>query len=114
MGRFDWSWDASNPPKLLEYNADTPSMILESSVIQGDWQKQKLPRDGQSNYLEDALDRSMVRIKEVCQGNPIGTEFWNQKSAKVGFIVVDHDDESAAQMLFLQGIYNRTTFIGRG
>ena len=33
LGRFDWSWDGKNPPKLLEYNADTPSMILESSEI---------------------------------------------------------------------------------
>ena len=39
MGRFDWSWDGVNPPKLLEYNADTPSLLLESSAISRDWLK---------------------------------------------------------------------------
>ena len=33
FGRFDWSWDGINPPKMLEYNADTPSLLLESSEV---------------------------------------------------------------------------------
>lgn len=37
LGRFDWSWDGKNPPKLLEYNADTPSLLLESSAVSNDW-----------------------------------------------------------------------------
>ena len=32
LGRFDFSWDGINPPKMLEYNADTPSLLLESST----------------------------------------------------------------------------------
>lgn len=31
MGRFDFAWDGKNPPKMLEYNADTPSLLLEST-----------------------------------------------------------------------------------
>ena len=39
-GRFDISWGgaASNqPPKLLEYNADTPTSLVEAAVIQWQW-----------------------------------------------------------------------------
>jgi glutathionylspermidine synthase len=39
-GRFDLSWagaQSGNAPKLLEYNADTPTSLLEASVIQWHW-----------------------------------------------------------------------------
>jgi len=37
QGRFDLAFDGKNPPKLIEYNADTPSLQLESSVLSDDW-----------------------------------------------------------------------------
>ena len=39
-GRFDLSWagaQSGQPPKLLEYNADTPTSLLEAAVIQWNW-----------------------------------------------------------------------------
>jgi glutathionylspermidine synthase len=38
-GRFDFAYDGRNPPKLLEYNADTPTSLLEAAVIQWFWFK---------------------------------------------------------------------------
>jgi glutathionylspermidine synthase len=38
-GRFDLSFDGFGPPKLLEYNADTPTALLEAAVIQWFWSK---------------------------------------------------------------------------
>jgi glutathionylspermidine synthase len=38
-GRFDLACDGVNPPKLLEYNADTPTALLEAAVIQWFWFK---------------------------------------------------------------------------
>jgi glutathionylspermidine synthase len=38
-GRFDLAYDGHNPPKLLEYNADTPTSLLEAAVIQWFWFK---------------------------------------------------------------------------
>lgn len=35
-GRFDLAFDGTNI-KLLEYNADTPTSLLEASVVQWDW-----------------------------------------------------------------------------
>jgi glutathionylspermidine synthase len=31
MGRFDLAWDGKGHPKMLEYNADTPSVLVESA-----------------------------------------------------------------------------------
>src|SRR6266850_5439392 len=39
-GRFDLAYDGANPPKLLEYNADTPTSLLEAAVIQWYWFKE--------------------------------------------------------------------------
>ena len=36
-GRFDLSWDGSGQPKMLEFNADTPTSLVESAVIQWFW-----------------------------------------------------------------------------
>ena len=36
-GRFDFMYDGSGPPKLLEYNADTPTSLLEAAVVQWYW-----------------------------------------------------------------------------
>jgi len=33
QGRFDFSWNGIDPPKMLEYNGDTPSLLMESSVL---------------------------------------------------------------------------------
>jgi glutathionylspermidine synthase len=41
-GRFDVAWggaESHQPPKLLEYNADTPTSLLEAAVIQWNWLK---------------------------------------------------------------------------
>ena len=37
QGRFDLVFDGKNEPKMLEYNADTPSLIIESGDLQLDW-----------------------------------------------------------------------------
>ncbi|SEG24531.1 Glutathionylspermidine synthase [Bryocella elongata] len=36
-GRFDVLYNGSAPPKLLEYNADTPTSLLEAAVVQWYW-----------------------------------------------------------------------------
>jgi glutathionylspermidine synthase len=54
-GRFDFSWDGEGEPKLLEYNADTPTALLEASVIQWHWLEDvKKDSGGPSPLLADA------------------------------------------------------------
>src|SRR5438552_1289796 len=37
FGRFSLAWDGKGQPKLLEYNADTPTALIEASVAQWFW-----------------------------------------------------------------------------
>lgn len=41
-GRMDFAWNGTGAPKLLEYNADTPTSLLEASIIQWDWMNARL------------------------------------------------------------------------
>jgi glutathionylspermidine synthase len=54
-GRFDLAWDGSGTPKLLEYNADTPTSLLEAAVIQWQWLEEVAPDSDQLNSLHEAL-----------------------------------------------------------
>lgn len=54
-GRMDLRWDGAGPPKLLEYNADTPTSLFESSVVQWEWLRCAYPDADQFNCLHEAL-----------------------------------------------------------
>lgn len=54
-GRFDLAFDGHSPPKLLEYNADTPTSLLESAVIQWTWKQDVYPDTDQFNSIHERL-----------------------------------------------------------
>jgi glutathionylspermidine synthase len=54
-GRFDLSYDGVNPPKLLEYNANTPTSLLEASVVQWRWRQETMPSTDQFNSIHEKL-----------------------------------------------------------
>jgi glutathionylspermidine synthase len=58
-GRFDILWTGDRPgqasPKLLEYNADTPTSLLEAAVIQWYWLNDIYPNADQFNSLHERL-----------------------------------------------------------
>jgi len=54
-GRFDFAYDGIHPPKLLEYNADTPTSLLEAAVVQWYWLEDKFPRCNQFNSIHERL-----------------------------------------------------------
>jgi glutathionylspermidine synthase len=54
-GRFDLAYDGTSPPKMLEYNADTPTSLLEVSVIQWDWLQTVHPGADQFNSIHEKL-----------------------------------------------------------
>ncbi len=55
FGRFDLMYDGQSPPKLLEYNADTPTALMEASVAQWHWLNDVYPHADQFNGLHEAL-----------------------------------------------------------
>ena len=54
-GRFDLAYDGAGPPKLLEYNADTPTSLLEAAVVQWNWLQDVFPRADQFNSLHERI-----------------------------------------------------------
>jgi glutathionylspermidine synthase len=57
-GRFDLMWNGHGEPKLLEYNADTPTGLLEAAVVQWQWLEQRFPHRDQFNSLHESLVES--------------------------------------------------------
>jgi glutathionylspermidine synthase len=54
-GRFDLMYDGCHPPKLLEYNADTPTSLLEAAVVQWYWLEETHPAGDQFNSIHERL-----------------------------------------------------------
>jgi glutathionylspermidine synthase len=54
-GRFDLRFDGNGPPKLLEYNADTPTALFEAAVVQWDWLQAMWPERDQFNSIHERL-----------------------------------------------------------
>lgn len=64
-GRMDLSWDGVSPPKLLEYNADTPTSLFEAAVVQWYWLEACYPEADQFNSIHEKL---IERWKQVGGG----------------------------------------------
>jgi glutathionylspermidine synthase len=61
-GRFDLWYDGSGPPKLLEYNADTPTALLEAAGPQWFWLEDLHPGCDQWNSLHERLVAAWGRL----------------------------------------------------
>ena len=54
-GRFDLAYDGTTPPKMLEYNADTPTALVEAAVAQWFWLEECRPAADQFNSIHERL-----------------------------------------------------------
>jgi glutathionylspermidine synthase len=54
-GRFDLAFDGQSPPKLLEYNADTPTALVEAAVAQWYWLQDFNSHLDQFNSIHEKL-----------------------------------------------------------
>jgi len=68
-GRFDLCYDAINAPKLLEYNADTPTSLLEAAVAQWHW----LGDSGHPDQFNSLHEKLIARWRQIGAGLPDGT-----------------------------------------
>jgi glutathionylspermidine synthase len=66
-GRFDLAFDGVDAPKLLEYNADTPTALVEAAVAQWVWLKDVDERGDQFNSIHEHL---IDAWKEVLRRDP--------------------------------------------
>ena len=71
FGRFDLSWSGVGAPKMLEYNADTPTSLLEASVAQWYWlQEAVLPNMPMADQFNSLHEKLIERWKEIVPGLP--------------------------------------------
>ncbi len=54
-GRLDLAYDGFGPPKLLDYRADTPTRLVEASIVQWYWLEATRPNQDQWNSLHERL-----------------------------------------------------------
>jgi glutathionylspermidine synthase len=69
-GRFDFAYDGRSEPKLLEYNADTPTALLEAAVIQWFWFQDQYPRLDQFNSIHERLIEAWRTFGQFMAANP--------------------------------------------
>lgn len=70
-GRFDFRYDGRRMPKLLEYNADTPTSLLEASIVQWYWLQDTHPGDDQWNSLHERLVERWGEIRDRLPGGEL-------------------------------------------
>jgi glutathionylspermidine synthase len=87
-GRFDLVYDGFGPPKLLEYNADTPTALLEASVIQWFWLQDVFPDADQFNSIHE-------KLIDFWQGRP------DLRSTPAYFACVDGNAEDLGNVEYL-------------
>ena len=63
-GRFDLAWDGTGEPRMLEYNADTPTALLEASVVQWYWLQDVAPAADQFNSIHEKLIARWRQMRE--------------------------------------------------
>ena len=70
-GRFDLAYDGIGPPKMLEYNADTPTSLVEASLAQWFWLQDVFPSKDQFNSLHERLIEQWKALKPYVQGDRV-------------------------------------------
>ena len=70
-GRFDFAYDGESAPKLLEYNADTPTSLVESAVAQWYWLEERFPGRDQFNSLHERLVAAWKRAQDFLPVGPL-------------------------------------------
>ena len=82
-GRFDLVWDGESPPKLLEYNADTPAALVECAVTQWNWLEAVKPHRDQWNMVHERMVQAWQRhlspgdVVHLVAGADEPLEDWN-------------------------------------
>ena len=72
LGRMDLAFDdASGAIKLLEYNADTPTLAIETAVAQWMWLQDTHPAADQFNSLHEKILGRWKELAALMEGKPM-------------------------------------------
>jgi glutathionylspermidine synthase len=81
-GRFDLRYDGTGPAKLLEYNADTPTSLVEAASPQWFWMEDRFPGADQWNSLHERLIDAW-RKHTLDNGGGTGSTLWIEPAWKM-------------------------------
>jgi glutathionylspermidine synthase len=116
FGRFDLAWQPDGPAKLLEYNADTPTSLIESSVVQWFWMKDMFgdTRD-QFNSIHERLIAQWSKLRtdqwRLPKGAPLHMASLRDNGDGV-LLTEDYDNVSyMAEVVTAAGFTPKQTFI---
>ncbi|WP_046507774.1 glutathionylspermidine synthase family protein [Streptomyces odonnellii] len=70
-GRFDLRYDGRGPAKMLEYNADTPTSLVEAASAQWFWMEERFPDGDQWNSLHERLVAAWRRQSALLPPGPV-------------------------------------------
>ncbi|MEU0698072.1 glutathionylspermidine synthase family protein [Streptomyces niveus] len=70
-GRFDFRYDGTGPAKMLEYNADTPTSLVEAASPQWFWMEERFPGADQWNSLHERLIDAWRRQAHLLPPGPL-------------------------------------------
>ncbi len=100
-GRFDLWYDGTSAPKLLEYNADTPTSLLEASIIQWFWLTDTLtgtpPGADQWNSIHEKLIAAWERMAGEFAPGPVHFAWSNLEETFEDLMTVGYLADTAHQ-----------------
>ncbi|WP_030754154.1 glutathionylspermidine synthase family protein [Streptomyces griseus] len=69
--RFDLVYDGTGPARMLEYNADTPTSLVEAASPQWFWMEERFPGADQWNSLHERLVAAWKRQAPLLPPGPV-------------------------------------------
>jgi len=95
-GRFDLAFDGVDAPKMLEYNADTPTALVEASVAQWMWLKDVDERADQFNSIHEQLIEAWKNVLKRDSG-PIHFAAMSKLDTPEDYITAEYMRDTAIQ-----------------
>ncbi|MCX5046163.1 glutathionylspermidine synthase family protein [Aldersonia sp. NBC_00410] len=99
-GRFDLRYDGRRPAKLLEYNADTPTTVLEAAILQWHWLTDLYPEDDQWNSLHEKLVERWGAVKGTLPGSELHFTWSSADASGEDNVTTAYLQETAAEAGF--------------
>ncbi|MET7767621.1 glutathionylspermidine synthase family protein [Nocardia sp. NPDC005366] len=99
-GRFDLRYDARRPAKLLEYNADTPTSLLEAAIIQWHWLTTVFPDDDQWNSVHDKLVERWRELRDLLPSSQLHFSWSSADATGEDNVTTAYMQETAAEAGF--------------
>lgn len=99
-GRFDLRYDGRRPAKLLEYNADTPTTVLEAAILQWHWLTDLYPGDDQWNSLHEKLVERWGKLKDTLPSSELHFTWSSADASGEDNVTTAYLQETAAEAGF--------------